>query len=114
MIDKLGLEGFGSEGSLVALLMIGGLIFKQYVVPWLKLKQGKVPNRRTSDNPGNPNGRPGAAKECRAHEVELAKIRTELEAHEAMDQKRTDDIITEMREAFKRVHERIDAKQDKP
>ena len=113
MFDQLGLDGFGTEGSLVAILMAGGIIFKQYVIPWVQMKRGKVPKRRASDNPGNPNGKPGRAQACIDHTTALERLGTRLDEHIKMDDKRFDDLTNEFRTQCQRIYDKIDQKRDK-
>ena len=67
------LNGWGTEGSLISILISVFLIYQLYIKPRLMRKPGK--DRRK----GNPHPPPGQAPECIEHVRKLAKIETKIE-----------------------------------
>jgi hypothetical protein len=67
------LKGFGSEGSLISILLSAFIIWHLYIRPRLMKTPGK--DRR---KPGNPNDKPGNAEVCKDHMRELAEIKMDL------------------------------------
>jgi hypothetical protein len=67
------MKGFGSEGSVLNLMLTAFIIWHVFVKPKLMKKQGK--DRRKI---GNPNDKPGNAVECKEHAKTLSRLETQF------------------------------------
>jgi len=69
------LKGFGSEGSVISIMLSVFIIWHIYIRPRLM----KNPSRdRRKAIPGNPNDKPGKATECLKHMKKLTELNTEI------------------------------------
>lgn len=118
---KFPLEGYGSELSTFLLAVVIFLIAT--LVRFMKLV-GIGPKalfnfgNKEKDNPGRVipyriDGIPGKADSCIRHGEALVVITERLNAHILMDEKRTDDIVREMKDGFQRIYDKLDRKQDR-
>jgi hypothetical protein len=118
-------NGLGTELGTISIALIMGLM--AFILRLLKLLGinnlraifGKMPK-----NPGDTILKPGAAAACIGHTRELERLKERLDNHIDMDESRTkelkndlkestSEIKREIRDAFQRIHERIDGKQDR-
>jgi len=93
MLD--GIKGFGTEGVVIITLY---LLVKEMMIPMWKKIQLKRANGNGLGNPGNPNGKPGKARECIEHVKQLATIK---------------EAITTIKDQVNKIWEKLDTKQDK-
>lgn len=93
------LKGFGSEGSVLSVLLSVFIIWHIYIKPRLMKNPSK--DRR---KPLNPNDKPGKATECLKHMKKLTELETKIDNFTGWLEK----IETNNRQDHQNINDKID------
>lgn len=93
------MKGFGSEGSVLNLILSAFILWHVFIKPKMMKKQGK--DRRKASNP---NSKPGNATACKENREAIVKLETSV--------KNVEEDIKEIKKNNREDHEKIFDKID--